>query len=86
VRKVYITGQQQTDLFVSIDETIEIKLAALRAHKSQFPNWDPGERVKQWAAERGKDKGMQYAEAFRVITLEDDETWERLRHSQNGVA
>ncbi|MDO9086644.1 MAG: PIG-L deacetylase family protein [Anaerolineaceae bacterium] len=86
VRKVYITGQQQTDIFISIDDTIEIKLAALRAHKSQFPNWDPGERVKQWAAERAKDKGMQYAEAFRVITLEDDETWERLRHSQNGVA
>ena len=53
--------------------------------KSQFPNWDPGERVKQWAAERAKDKGMQYAEAFRVITLEDDETWEKLRHTQNHV-
>lgn len=85
VRKVYVYGQQQTDLFLSIDETMEIKLAALRAHQSQFPYWDPGERVKQWAAERAKDKGMQYAEAFRVITLEDDESWEKLRHSQNNV-
>lgn len=85
VRKVFVYGQQQTGLFLSIDETIDIKLAALRAHKSQFPNWDPGDRVKQWAAERAKDKGMQYAEAFRVITLEDDESWEKLRHTQNNV-
>jgi len=85
VRKVFIYGQQQTGLFLSIDETIEIKLAALRAHKSQFPNWDPGDRVKEWAAERAKGKGMLYAEAFRVITLEDDETWEKLRHKQNNI-
>lgn len=85
VRKVYIYGHQQTGLYVSIDETIETKLAALRAHQSQFPNWDPGDRVKQWASERANGKNMQYAEAFRVITLEDDQTWERLRHSQNSV-
>ncbi len=85
VRKVFVYGQQQTGLLLSIDETIDIKLAALRAHKSQFPNWDPGERVMQWAAERAKDKDMQYAEAFRVITLEDDESWEKLRHIQNNV-
>ncbi len=84
-RKVYIYGHQQSGLFVSIDETMDTKLAALREHKSQFPSGDPGERVKQWAAERAKDKDMQYAEAFRVITLEDDETWERLRHTQNGL-
>jgi LmbE family N-acetylglucosaminyl deacetylase len=85
VRKVYVYGLQQTGLYLSIDETMDIKLAALRAHKSQFPVWDPGERVKLWAAERAKDKEMQYAEVFRVITLEDDETWDRLRHSQNGA-
>lgn len=85
VRKVFIYGQQQSELTLSIDETMEIKLAALRAHKSQFPHGDPGERVKQWASERAKDKGMQYAEMFRVITLEDDVTWERLRHTQNGL-
>ena len=85
VRKVFIYGQQQSELYLSIDETMEIKLSALRAHKSQFPHGDPGERVKQWASERAKDQGMQYAEAFRVITLEDDETWESLRQTQNGI-
>lgn len=85
VRKVYIYGQQQSELTLSIDETMEIKLAALRAHKSQFPTWDPGERVLERASENAKGKGMQYAEVFRVITLENDETWERLRHTQNGI-
>ena len=40
-------------------------------------DWDPEERIKDWAAERGKGKEMAYAEAFRVITLVDDETWEK---------
>lgn len=84
VRKVYISGPQQNELFVSIDETMDIKLAALRSHKSQFSNWDPGERVLEWASERAADKGMRYAETFRVITLEDDEHWELMRHAQNG--
>ncbi len=85
VRKVFIYGQQQSELTLSIDETMEIKLAALRAHKSQFPNWDPGEHVLERASENAKGKEMQYAEVFRVITLEKDETWERLRHSQNVI-
>ncbi len=76
-RKVYITGWTQSDLFVNISETIDLKVEALRAHKSQMKSWDPEERIKNWAAERGKGKEMAYAEAFRVITLVDDETWEK---------
>jgi LmbE family N-acetylglucosaminyl deacetylase len=76
-RKVYVTGWGQTDLFVSIDETIDIKVAALRAHKSQMKEWDPEPHVKEWAANRAKGKEMLYAESYRVITLVDDETWEK---------
>ena len=76
-RKVYITGWTQSDLFVNISETIDLKVEALRAHKSQMKGWDPEERIRNWAAERGKGKEMAYAEAFRVITLVDDETWEK---------
>jgi hypothetical protein len=32
-------------------------------------DWDPTERIKGWNAETGKDKGLAYAESFRVITL-----------------
>ncbi len=85
VRKVYITGNNQNELVVSIDDTIDIKLAALRMHKSQFIDWDPGVRVMDWAREKSNNHEMQYAEVFRVITLESDENWERLRHAQNSA-
>ena len=74
-RKVFVSGWGQTDLYVNIEETIDLKVAALRAHKSQMGDWDPEPRIKQWAFERGKGKEMEYAESFRVITLVSDEDW-----------
>ncbi|MBN1668229.1 MAG: PIG-L family deacetylase [Anaerolineales bacterium] len=78
-RKVYVTGWGNTDLFVNIEETIETKVEALRAHKSQMGDWDPAERIKEWAAARAKGKEMGYAESFRVITLVNDEQWEQTK-------
>jgi LmbE family N-acetylglucosaminyl deacetylase len=74
-RKVYVTGWSQTDLFVNITETIDIKVAALKAHRSQMRDWDPEPRIKEWAADRARGKEMMYAEGFRVVTLESDEDW-----------
>jgi LmbE family N-acetylglucosaminyl deacetylase len=74
-RKVYVTGWSQTDLYVNITDTIDIKVAALRAHISQMGDWDPEPRIKEWAAERARGKEMQYAEGFRVVTLVSDEDW-----------
>lgn len=74
-RKVYVTGWSQTDLYVNITETIDIKIAALRAHRSQMGEWDPEPRIKEWAGERARGKEMMYAECFRVVTLESDEDW-----------
>lgn len=76
-RKVYVTGWTQDELYVNITETIDIKVAALRAHKSQMRDWDPEPRVKEWAAERAKGKEMAYAEAFCTVTLVEDEDWEK---------
>jgi len=75
-RKVYVTSWSNADLFVNIETTIEIKIKALRAHKSQMKDWDPEESIKKWASDRGKGKEMVYAEGFRVVTLVDDDTWE----------
>ena len=55
-RKVYVTGWSQTDLYVNITETIDVKVAALRAHSSQMGDWDPEPRIKEWAAERATAK------------------------------
>jgi len=76
-RKVYVTTWDHCDLYVNITTTIDLKIAALRAHKSQMKDWDPEPRIKEWALERAKGKEMSYAEGFRVITLVSDEDWEK---------
>jgi LmbE family N-acetylglucosaminyl deacetylase len=71
VRKVYITSSSPEDTLVDITTTIDLKISALQKHASQFSS-DPGPRVRRWAARIAQDKGIQYAEAFRVITLMGD--------------
>lgn len=79
VRKVYITTWGDANLFVNISETIDLKVAALKAHKSQMGEWNPEPSIKEWAFGRAKGKEMGYAESFRVITLVDDETWRKFK-------
>lgn len=76
-RKVYVTCWSGCDLFINIENTIDLKISALRAHKSQMKDWDPEPRIKEWAAESGRGKEMAYAEGFRVVTLVSDEDWEK---------
>lgn len=78
-RKVYVTGWDQSGLYTNISDTIDLKVAALRAHKSQMKDWDPEPRIKEWAAERAKGKEMVYAEAFKVVSLVSDEDWEKTK-------
>lgn len=73
VRKVYATTWDKADLYVNISETIDLKVEALRAHKSQMKDWDPEPRIREWAAERARGKEMAFAESFRVVTLVEDE-------------
>jgi LmbE family N-acetylglucosaminyl deacetylase len=81
-RKVFVnTWENTADLYVNIEETIDLKIAALRAHKSQMKDWDPENSIREWAAERGKGKEMAYAEAYRVVTLIDDESWAKMINS-----
>lgn len=82
-RKVYVTSWGAADVYVNIEDTIDIKIAALRAHKSQMKDWDPEENIRQWASEIAKGKEMQYAEGFRVVTLVDDANWEKKNQSEN---
>ena len=75
-RKVFVSNwDENVDLYVNITETIDKKIAALRAHVSQMKGWDPEPMIKEWAVERAKGKEMVYAEAFKVVTLENDEDW-----------
>jgi len=78
-RKVYVSTWQHADTFVDITETIDVKIAALKQHASQMGDWDPTERIKQWAAERARGLEVSYVESFRVITLRSDEEWARCK-------
>ena len=74
VRKVYVYGNGEPNEWVDITGTIDLKIAALKQHASQMGDWDPTERIKGWNAEVGQEHGMGYAESFRVITLEREES------------
>jgi LmbE family N-acetylglucosaminyl deacetylase len=76
-RKVYVTTWDNADAYVNIGDTIDIKIQALRAHRSQMRDWDPEKLIREWASDAAKGKEMAYAEGFRVVTLVDDESWEK---------
>ena len=78
-RKVYVTIWEAGDEFVNIEETIDVKINALRAHRSQMKDWDPEKTIREWAKDAGKGKEMAYAEGFRVVTLIDDDTWAKTK-------
>jgi LmbE family N-acetylglucosaminyl deacetylase len=71
VRQAYIHGAERPDTYVDIAETLDVKLAALRAHKSQMGEWDPAEMITQWAAEQGRRRKLKAAESYRRMVLQD---------------
>jgi len=83
-RKVYVCGRNQSGLYVNIETTIDIKIESLRAHKSQMEDWDPEPLIKEWATECAKGKEMQYAESFRVVSLLDDDEWEKIQNQSKS--
>jgi LmbE family N-acetylglucosaminyl deacetylase len=73
VKRLYLHGPEKPDTWVDITETIDLKLAALKKHASQLGDWDPEKMIREWAAEEGKEKEMKYAEAYKVMILENEE-------------
>lgn len=76
VNYVYISNPREATYYVDITGTIDVKIEALRQHKSQLGDWDPEEPIKSWANNVGKKVGFQYAEGFRLLTLKEDEETE----------
>lgn len=77
VRKVYVHVKMGADQYVDISSTIDVKVNALRAHKSQMNGTDPQEYIQNVASGNAYGKEMAYAEGFRVITLVSDADWEK---------
>lgn len=58
------------ELYLDISETIDKKVEALRKHKSQLrepQHLISPESVKKWAAKRGMEVGVEYAEKYHLL-------------------
>jgi LmbE family N-acetylglucosaminyl deacetylase len=70
VSEVYLTGSDDPDTWVDISETIHLKIAALRYHRTQVGDpEDLDRRVREAARQVGEPQGIPFAEAFRRIQL-----------------
>jgi len=85
VHAVYVSSTHHPDTWIDVTETIDVKIAALRAHGSQVGGRDIAPRIRGWALEearraparkalgRGRARRPKYAEAFRIMRLLKDE-------------
>jgi LmbE family N-acetylglucosaminyl deacetylase len=74
VRRLYLFWSNHPTAHVDVTTTLDRKLAALRAHGSQIRHPELLEpRIREWAREEGATIGVEAAEAFRVIVIEEDE-------------
>jgi LmbE family N-acetylglucosaminyl deacetylase len=71
VREVWLFGSERADTFVDIAAVLDIKIGALREHRSQLGDWDPSPMVRGWARQQGVRRRLRAAEAFRRMVLED---------------
>jgi LmbE family N-acetylglucosaminyl deacetylase len=73
VRRMYLFWSDHADTWVDISATLDRKISALLAHRSQIR--DPAgleTRIRRWAAEEGTGIGAAAAEALRLIVIDDD--------------
>lgn len=70
VRRAFLFGTSDPNVWFDIGSTLERKIAAIAAHKSQIR--DPkglGERMREFAAASGRAWGLAAAEGFRYLEL-----------------
>jgi LmbE family N-acetylglucosaminyl deacetylase len=73
VRAIYLFWSAAPTIRVDVTATIGRKVAALAAHRSQIHEPEQLDaRIRRWAAEEGAVVGVDAAEAFRVIALEEE--------------
>ena len=57
---------------MDVRATIDDKITALKKHASQVGDMDVDKEMREWAAETGKDKGLEAAEDFKVMILVEE--------------
>lgn len=71
VSELWLTAFGDGHEVVDITATFERKLAALRRHASQLRDWDPAERLREFAARWGETVGVALGESFTILRFAD---------------
>ncbi len=72
VHKVFIHGSEKPETYVDIASVLNVKIAALKEHRSQLHDWDPSQMIRDWAKDEGKERGMDAVESYRVMILKEE--------------
>jgi LmbE family N-acetylglucosaminyl deacetylase len=72
VKRVFVHGAERPDTYIDIVGLLDVKLAALREHRSQLGDWDPTEMITGWARMQGKPRRLAAAESFRLMRLDEE--------------
>lgn len=64
VSAVYVAWTEGATVWIDVADTLEAKIAALRAHASQMGDWDPGPMIREWAASDART-GLHKADAAK---------------------
>jgi LmbE family N-acetylglucosaminyl deacetylase len=74
VRRLYLFWTHKPNAYVDVSGTVDRKLDALRAHASQLKDFDEVEEwTRKWSAELGKEIGVEAAEGFHLVVIDEDE-------------
>ncbi len=70
VKWLYLFFTDRPDAWIDTTDTIDVRIAALREHRSQLRQPDELEaRMREWGREAGERIGAAAADAFRVVEL-----------------
>jgi LmbE family N-acetylglucosaminyl deacetylase len=69
-KEVWLTGSNEPNMWVDVTDTIDLKIAALKEHKSQIKDMEEmDKRMRERLRRTDVDREM-YAESFRVIKFQ----------------
>lgn len=73
VKRLYVHGSEKSDTWIDISETIDSKIEALKKHVSQVEAHEVEKWIRDWAKDEGREKGLDFAEAYKVMILQKEE-------------
>jgi LmbE family N-acetylglucosaminyl deacetylase len=71
VSAVWLFGSDRAETFVDVSATLDLKVRALREHRSQMGDWDPAPMIAGWARDQGARRRLRAAESFLRMVLGD---------------